>query len=155
MAIGKYLRNWDKTYFLHRNWFIILPSLFYHSSKNIILSIIKNLGHCGWKQMFCVISNSYLWSSPKGFIRLVTEQFVTPWRFATPDNWSCKTSRLLKQLTTLQSIMNTKLSMQSFWHCYENRLIKTIKTIPHNLYVSLKLTSLYCGLRLILVYPNP
>ena len=27
--------------------------------------------------------------------------------------------------------------------------------IPHNLFVSVKLTSLYCGLRFILVYPNP
>ena len=34
-------------------------------------------------------------------------------------------------------------------------LIKTIQTIPHNLYVSVKLNSLYCGSRLILVYPNP
>ena len=57
--------------------------------------------------------------------------------------------------TTLQSMMNAKLSKQRFWHCYENGLIKTIQTIPHNLYVSVKLTSLYCGLRLILVYPNP
>ena len=34
---------------------------------------------------------------------------------------------------------------------------KTIQMIPHNnLYVSVKLTSLYSGLRLILlVYPNP
>ena len=39
-----------------------------------------------------------------------------------------------------------------FWPCHENRLIKTIQTIPHNLYVSVKLTCLYCGLRLILVY---
>ena len=30
-----------------------------------------------------------------------------------------------------------------------------IQTTPHTLYVSVKLTSLYCGLRLILVYPNP
>ena len=52
-------------------------------------------------------------------------------------------------------MMNTKLSQQRFWDCYENMLIKTIQTIPHNLYVSVKLTSLYCGLRLILVYPNP
>ena len=36
-----------------------------------------------------------------------------------------------------------------------NGLIKMIQTIPHNLYVSVKLTSFYCGLRLILVYPNP
>ena len=34
-------------------------------------------------------------------------------------------------------------------------LTTTTLTIPHNLYVSVKLTSLYCGLRLILVYPNP
>ena len=51
--------------------------------------------------------------------------------------------------------MNTKLIKHGFWHCKENRLIKTIQTIPLNLYVSVKLTSLYCGLRLILVYPNP
>ena len=51
-----------------------------------------------------------------------------------------------KTLTTLQSVMNTKLSKQRFWHCHENRLIKTIQTIPHNPYLSFKLTSLYCGL---------
>ena len=56
--------------------------------------------------------------------------------------------------TTLQS-MNAKLSEQKFWHCYENGLMKTIQMIPHILYVSVKLTALYCGLRLILVYPNP
>ena len=39
-----------------------------------------------------------------------------------------------------------------FWHCYENGLIMTIQTIPHNLYVSVKLTSLYCGLRIILIF---
>ena len=55
--------------------------------------------------------------------------------------------------TTLQSIMNAK--RQRFGHCYENELIKTIQTIPHNLYVSVKLTSLYYGLRLILDYLNP
>ena len=59
------------------------------------------------------------------------------------------------ECTTLQSMMNTKLSQHGFWHCHENGLIKTIQTIPHNLYVSIKLASLYCGLRLILVYPNP
>ena len=57
--------------------------------------------------------------------------------------------------TTLQSKMNAKLSPQRFWACHENGLIKTIQTIPHNLYVSFKLTSLYCGLRIILVYPIP
>ena len=57
--------------------------------------------------------------------------------------------------TTLQSIMNVKLSKQRFWHCHENGIIKTIQTIPHNLYVSVKLNSLYCGLRLFLVYPTP
>ena len=58
-------------------------------------------------------------------------------------------------LTTLQSIMNANLSQHRFWQCHENRLNKTIQTIPQNLCVSFKLTSLYCGLRLILVYPNP
>ena len=52
-------------------------------------------------------------------------------------------------------MMNAKLSLHWLWPCYENGLIKTIQTIPHNLYVSVKFTSLYCGLRLILVYPNP
>ena len=42
--------------------------------------------------------------------------------------------------TTLQSIMYAK--PQRFGHWHENRLIKTIQTIPHNLYVSVKLTSL-------------
>ena len=57
--------------------------------------------------------------------------------------------------TTLQSMMNVKLSKQRFWHCHENGLIKTIRMIPHNLYVSVKLASLYYGLRLILAYPYP
>ena len=51
--------------------------------------------------------------------------------------------------------MNAKLSQYRFWHCHVNVLTKAIQTIPHNLYVSDKLTSLYCGLRHILVYPNP
>ena len=56
-----------------------------------------------------------------------------------------------KLYTTLQSLMNTKLSLHRFWSCHENGLIKTIHTIPHNLYVRVKLTSLYCGLRIILI----
>ena len=47
--------------------------------------------------------------------------------------------------------MNAKLGKHRFWHCHENGLIKTILTIPHNLYVSVKLTFIYCGLRLILI----
>ena len=49
-------------------------------------------------------------------------------------------------LTTLQSLTNTKLGPHRFWPCLENGLIKTIPAIPHNLYVSFKSTSLYCGL---------
>ena len=49
-------------------------------------------------------------------------------------------------------MMNAKLSLHGFWHCHENGLIKTI---PHNKYVSFKMASLYWGLWLILVYPNP
>ena len=62
---------------------------------------------------------------------------------------------LLSLYTTLQSLMNTKLSLHRFWPCHENGLMKTIQMIPHNLCVSFKLTFLYYGLRLILVYPNP
>ena len=38
-----------------------------------------------------------------------------------------------KVYTTLQSVMNTKLSKHRFWHCHENGSSKTILTIPHNL----------------------
>ena len=38
--------------------------------------------------------------------------------------------------TTLQSVMNAKLSKHMFWNCHENGLIKTIQMMPHNLYVS-------------------
>ena len=51
--------------------------------------------------------------------------------------------------------MNAKLSQHEFWHCHENGLIKRIQTISQNLYVSNKAASLYFGLRLILVYPDP
>ena len=45
--------------------------------------------------------------------------------------------------TTLQSMVNAKLSPHRFWPCHENGLIKTIQTIPHNLHVSVKSSSLY------------
>ena len=61
----------------------------------------------------------------------------------------------LKIGTTFPSLMNTKLTLHGVWHCHENGLNKTMQTITHNLYVSHKLTSLYRGLRIILVYPNP
>ena len=52
-------------------------------------------------------------------------------------------SPLKKQVTTLQYVMNVKLSKHRFWHCYENGLINTILTIPHNPQVSVKSASLY------------
>ena len=52
----------------------------------------------------------------------------------------------VKQATTLQFIMNAKLSPHRFRPCHENGPIKTIQTIPHNQYVSFKSTFLYCGL---------
>ena len=58
-------------------------------------------------------------------------------------------------IATIQSLMNIKLGHHRFWPCHKNRLIKTIQMTPHNLYVSFKLASLYWGLILILVYPNP
>ena len=56
------------------------------------------------------------------------------------------TYTFLKSDTTLQSLMYTKVSPHRFWPCHENGLIKTLQTIPHNLYVSFKSASLYCGL---------
>ena len=50
--------------------------------------------------------------------------------------------------------MNAKLSQHRICHCHEKGLIKTMQTLPHKLCVIVKWTSLYCGLRLILV-PNP
>ena len=52
-------------------------------------------------------------------------------------------------------MMNAKLSPHRFWPCHETGLIETIQTIPHYPYVSFKSTSLCCGLRIILVYPDP
>ena len=86
-----------------------------------------------------------------GLCGLVQETLAAPIGGNSPD----LLARFVIQHTTLQSIMNAKLSQHRFWDCHENGLIKTIQTIPHNLYVSFKLTSLYCGLRIILVYPNP
>ena len=58
-------------------------------------------------------------------------------------NWKRKRLFLWKLNTTLQSMINAKISKHKFWHCHENRFIKTIQTIAHNLYVSLKSASLY------------
>ena len=66
-----------------------------------------------------------------------------------------KVCQIAIRCTTLQSIMNAKLNQHRFRPCHESGLINTILMIPHNLHVSFKLTSLYCGLRIILVYPNP
>ena len=81
--------------------------------------------------------------------------FRMAWFFGSPDEYFYKYGLHNVCDTTLQSMVNAKLSPHRFWHCHENGHIKTIPTIPHNLYVSFKLTSLYFGLRLILVYPNP
>ena len=78
------------------------------------------------------------------FVLVIASFFATP---ALVKVWSIS--------TTLQSLMNTKLIPHRFWPCHENRLVKTVQTIPHNLYVSFQSASLYCGLRIILVYLNP
>ena len=109
-----------------------------------------------------LVLNVFVWSS-EGEFHL--PDFSGIWKDKSAWRWISRRTRLtwcwvlgtpvVHQLlgcmvwicyTTLQSMMNTKLNKQRFWHCYENRLIKTIQTIPHNLYVSVRLTSLYCGL---------
>ena len=84
-----------------------------------------------------------------------TQSFQYMVRWTSLRNW-CKCILPWEfEATTFRSMMNAKLSLHSFWTCHENELIKTIQMIPRNLHVSFKLTSLCCGLRLILVYPNP
>jgi len=112
----------------------------------------------------------FLFNLPR--IRLIRKNIVNatlqqpPTTPHTPKCWYCLWTKVLKNLrklipqciltTTLHSILNAKLSLHGFWHNLENWLIKTIQTIPHNTtYVSFKLASIYCWLRLILVYPNP
>ena len=94
------------------------------------------------------------------FVGLVKQDLAAMWHWDISfwkSNW-CEKLELLgnhfpskMEATTLQSLMNTKLSLHRFWPCHENGLIKTIQTIPRNLYVSFKLTSFNCGLRL---YPG-
>ena len=55
---------------------------------------------------------------------------------STMKNWSIRKIddlSFITRSTTLQSVMNAKLSKHGFWHCHENGLIKTIQTLPHNL----------------------
>ena len=51
-----------------------------------------------------------------------------------------------RQLAQLSYLWWMPISVSiGFWPCHENGLIKAIQTIPHNMYVSVTLTSLYCG----------
>ena len=110
---------------------------------------------CHYPQISCKLFQSFLfYGEIKGNNSDLWLACDNRRQYTIPTNWcgllfSVKLKLILA--TTLQSMMNTKLSKQRFQHCYENGLIKTIQTIPHNLYVSAKLTSLHCGLRLILV----
>ena len=128
---------------LYVNWYFSIPlCAFYFKDYFLGHRLVKNQDGCLQERNVSVT-----------FIRRTEESSDQRQNLKTSDG--VKKKELDKTWsTTLQSMMNAKLSKHRFWHCYENRLIKTIQTIPHNLYVSVKLTSLYCGLRLILVYPN-
>ena len=67
----------------------------------------------------------------------------------SPSSWRGPKPLWLTQFSNLWWIPH--LVCIGFWACHENGLIKTSQAIPHNLYGSFKLTSLYCGLRIILV----
>ena len=78
------------------------------------LRVLKTVSEAGVKKWPCII----LWPNSGFFspvLRLQEQQ-----NFRNLD-------------TTLQSMMNVKLSKQRFRHCHENGLIKTIQSIPHNL----------------------
>ena len=46
-------------------------------------------------------------------------------------------------LTTPESIMNAKLSLNRLWHCHESGFNTSIQTLPHNSYWSVKPSSLF------------
>ena len=114
-----------------------------------VASLIFNINFTGLKHSNLSSQTSYWFELSR---KLWTCSFMV---VALSSILSSANSTFDTSLTTLQCLMNTKFSPHRFWPCHENELIKTIQTIPHNLYVSFKLSSLYCGLRLILVYPNP
>ena len=63
-----------------------------------------------------------------GFASLVFDGVLEP--TSTQHTW--RSLYLLRPglHTTLESMMNVKLSPRGFYHCHENGLIKTIQTIP-------------------------
>ena len=94
----------------------------------LLLSISIQEGHSCWKQ-------GLQWCEWKG-LRLPAEGHPQDCQAMAGDPTGCKlqSSDLQVNLhTTLQYMMNAKLSKQRFWHCYESGLRKTIQTIPHNL----------------------
>ena len=111
---------------------------------------LLTLLHTGWTSFFftyfsrCTLPGSYtlllenlFWAHPSvysGFDKRASFYLHLPWAGRKILLPICSCASIL--LTTLQSMMNAKLSKQRFWHCYENGLFKTIQTIPHNLYVS-------------------
>ena len=105
--------------------------------------------HCQW--LLILLHSTFCYDFPKKTTLLTTPgigQVISGWiwwvvlaamrKHSVPAKQTLKfistfSSQFLKVNTTLQSMMNTKLSKQRFRHCYENGLIKTIQTIPHNL----------------------
>ena len=131
------------------------------SSANVFFPVFILTDWLRYKPVVCIEGLSYigcwallLWARGVGAMQLM-ECFYGVATSTEVAYYTYIYSQVYKTGTTLQSMMNAKLSPHRFWPCHENGLIKTIQTIPHNLYVSFKCTSLYCGLRPILVYPNP
>ena len=102
--------------------------------------------------MFCLVSVSKLtfWLFRSGRLSKKHDYFKCIDRNLTgPDSEEMfnlrysTTVSVFSYITTLQSIMNAKLSQHRFWRCHENGLIKTIETVPHNLYASVNSASLY------------
>ena len=98
------------------------------SCCNLLKPLLASQYECAF---FCAVLHSL-----KGIFFFRGEHRAT-----SPKNlakyWTKKCTHFSLQNTTLQSMMNAKLSLHGFWHCHENRLIKMIQTIPHNLYPGL------------------
>ena len=128
---------------LYVNWYFSIPlCAFYFKDYFLGHRLVKNQDGCLQERNVSVT-----------FIRRTEESSDQRQNLKTLDG--VKKKELDKTWsTTLQSMMNAKLSKHRFWHCHENGLIKTIQTIPHNPYVRFKLYSFYCGIGQNQVFPS-
>ena len=105
-----------------------------YSEKEVFKPWVENLDFSKNIVLFLEFIKSFVFKESRIFHRFDWKNFLAKQqRLVVCKAWFF--SRMLGTAivhTTLQSMMNAKVSKQRFWHCHENGLIKTIQTIPHN-----------------------